>query len=448
MAIKMLSREKLKTDYFANAAKPLFFVADTSFLLQSLFSLKKTKGSNSDLSMLNLLSSFGNNISFITILTKSVVQEFLNLPVPCSLEQIFNIENGVIKSTKLDTERFKIRHKFLDSHDDKPAKEITIDFSRYKKRINWLKDFINENKILILDTKLDQLYLNDVKNIIKDYNPDFKNSSNQELVELFISSTSAKLAEKLTKLLISKKVRKDIGEVSGAFAVLELQKLLGQDTPARFTFAYNGNDDRGWFIETYQTFKEYYFNNVDITNLKYSDFKRGRLYPEDKYNPNSAKYNKQLSSEGLTDKIKVSFLTTNGFRRILGEIFASFSTEQGKRFLFSIDENENGKLDLDKFSNYINEAQNNAILSLGSSYSKFYKKYKDVSIQDSSGANNEMSFKTGQAGPFEFFCKKNIEAMEVIAKEHTERMIKYYLERGTILQQESIKILTKYKGLE
>lgn len=443
----MLSRKQFKDDYLSSSAKPLLFIADTSFLLQSLFSLKKTKGTNSDLSMLNLLSSFGNNTPFVTVLTNSVIQEFLNLPVPCKLEDIFNIENGVIKSTKLDTNRFKVRHKFLDSHNNELPKEITIDFSSYKKRINWLKNFINEGNCIILDTKLDQLYLNDVKSIIKESNPDYKNLSNEEITDLFINPEKSKQGEKLTKSLISKKVRKDIGEVSGAFAVLELQQLLGQNTPARFTFAYNGNDDRGWFIEAYQTFKEYFFNNVDINDLKYSDFKRGRLYPEDKYNPNSPKYNKQLSTDGLIDKTKVSFLTTNGFRRVLGEIFASFSAEQDKRFLFSIDENENGKLDLDKFSAQINAAQTNTEATLGSNYSKFYKKYKDVSIENSNGANNEISFKTGQAGPFEFFCKKNIEAMEFIAKEHTERMMKYYLERGAILQQEAIKILSKYKGL-
>jgi hypothetical protein len=131
----MLTRQPLKENYLANPVKPLFFIADTSFLLQSLFSLKKTKGSNADLSMLKLLSSFVKNTPFITVITNSVVQEFLNLPVPCKLEDIFNIEDGIIKSIKLDTDRFKVRHKFLDSDDNSAPREITINFLKYKKRI-------------------------------------------------------------------------------------------------------------------------------------------------------------------------------------------------------------------------------------------------------------------------------------------------------------------------
>jgi hypothetical protein len=264
---------------------------------------------------------------------------------------------------------------------------------------------------------------------------------------LFLNPESSKVAEKLTRSLIAKKTRKDIGEVSSAFAVLEIQKLLGLETAARFTFAYNGNDDRGWFIETYQKFKDFYFNDLEFENQKYSDFKKGRLYPEDKYNPNSKSYNKQLATESFGDKTNISFLTTNGFRRVVAEIFASLSTDLEKRFLFSIDENENQKLNLKVFNDNINNAQANAVSALGSSYEKFYKKYKDVSILDSTSSNNEISFKTDISGPFESFCKKNMQSMETIAKEHSENMVEYYLHRGTILQQEAIKILSKYKGL-
>ncbi len=444
----MLDNSKIIELYNRDRKKPLILIPDTSFLLRLLFSLEKTKNKNDDIAFLKLLDSVNRNTPTITILSKSVIQEFLNLPVPCSLERIFKIEDGKITGINLDIEMFNTQYKFRDTSNSQDPQEIKIRFKKYTKRLEWLGKYLNNENVIVLDSQLDRLYNNEVKNTLYDNGWNFNKYNDAELEELFYGNKTRDKSEYLTKILIKNKVRKDLGEISSAFSLLEFQRIIGFETPVRTIFTYNGNDDRGWFIETYQTYKDYYHNNnfEDILPLK--RYKNGRSMPMDIYNPNSKSFDMENSAAGFGDVVDVGFMTTNGFKRILAEQFAKLSVKTGKQYyLYDPDESKDGELNIELFAQKIERSTEISESILGSTYKKLYKKYKDVRMKDiDPDRNNEISFRTGIKGPFETFCEKYPEELAKVAEEHVNNMREYHFTRGRILLLESREMISKASG--
>lgn len=445
----MLDNSKILELYNRDRKKPLILIPDTSFLLRLLFSLEKTKNKNDDIAFLKLLDSVNRNTPTITILSKSVIQEFLNLPVPCSLERIFKIEDGKITGINLDIEMFNTQYKFRDTSNSKDPQEIKIRFKKYTKRLEWLGKYLNNENVIVLDSQLDRLYNNEVKNTITTYNGiNYTKFNDTELEELFYGNKTRDKSEYLTKILIKNKVRKDLGEISSAFSLLEFQKIIGFETPVRTIFTYNGNDDRGWFIETYQTFKDYYHKDSFEDILPLKRYKNGRSMPMDIYNPNSKSFDMENSAAGFGDVVDVGFMTTNGFKRILAEQFAKLSVKTGKQYyLYDPDESKDGELNIELFAQKIERSTEISESILGSTYKKLYKKYKDVRMKDiDPDRNNEISFRTGIKGPFETFCEKYPEELAKVAEEHVNNMREYHFTRGRILLLESREMISKASG--
>lgn len=446
----MITIEEIAKDYSSNPSKPLFMVEDTSFILRLLFSERKTKGKDSDLINLKLLDKIAQHSPAINVLTTNVLQELFNSAVPLEPQDLFIFdEKGKATDIKLDIKRFKTRFKYYDESEHK------IEFRKFKKRAKWLMNSINEGSVLVLKTKLDDLYYNQVREDLSNHNNEvgvsIKELNNDEIKDLFLSKDpkKVKISNELTKILMKKNTRKDIGEISMGFAILEIMEELGGESKAGFIAAYNGNDDRGFILQTIHQFKENYKTN-SWENVKFPSVEKRGLKPENKHNPNSRDYDKELNNSNFGKNIKLSFLTTNGFFKILAKKFAEL--KNGSYILEKNENDGNGNLDNKIFKTAVKKVMNRTKRALDSKFTALYSKYKDVLVEDITPKKKNETFEyTRKKGGFELFLDKLKEkfpnAVEDISKGHLDERKKYLKDRIKITSVRAAKLTEKLKSI-
>lgn len=411
----MKTLTQLAHSYKKAEKKPLLLNLETGFYLAQVSCLKKTDDANSDMVMVNSLTKLQKYTNTELIITSSFLAERLNLPFAPEPEDIFDFDESgkaIGLNEKFDPKRFRIKTKVYDASKLKEER-----FVKYEKTLEHFMDLFNSGATFV-KTKLSEMYNDEVRR-------ELELGQDDDLADIFFKKNSSHKIHQLKR----GGFRKDLCEKEAAFVFMELQSEI--ESPIRYTSAYNSSDDRGWFNQMINEFHEYYFGDRDFQDAKYPATKD---YPlKDENNPNKKRYNEVDALKGY-DAIKkvydskVSFLTANGYRKAMSTIAEEINQINKTTVFFFNHANEmkDGKIDHDKLDKFIDKLIERSYEALKASFPRFYRKYKDISIEDVTPGRKDEMGKDGSHGPFTQFGIKNIEDFTRVLGEHAKGMMAYY----------------------